>query len=84
VLLVSPAGELFMEAIDTSGNTKSMQYMQSSEEEHRSRCGPGGHGWCVLWRHQAAATRVLWLSGVVCTTHSLDLLMKDQQSHLLS
>jgi hypothetical protein len=27
VLLVSPASEMFQEAIDTSGNTKSMQYI---------------------------------------------------------
>jgi Protein of unknown function (DUF 659) len=33
VQLVSPAGELFMEAIDTSGNTENMQYIAQQVSE---------------------------------------------------
>jgi Protein of unknown function (DUF 659) len=32
-LLISPAGELFMEAIDTSGNTENMHYIAQQVSE---------------------------------------------------
>ena len=78
VLLVSPAGELFMEAIDTSGNTKSMQYIANQVKTYIDR----DVDLVVMDGACSGAIKLLqeefpWLSGVVCTTHSLDLLMED-------
>lgn len=78
VLLVSPAGELFMEAIDTSGNTKNMQYIAQQVSEYVDK-----HVDLVVMDGACSGAIDLlkeefpWLSGVVCTTHSLDLLMED-------
>lgn len=78
VLLVSPSGELFMEAIDTSGNTKSMQYIANHVKKYMDR----NVDLVVMDGACSGAIALLqeefpWLSGVVCTTHSLDLLMED-------
>jgi hypothetical protein len=78
VLLVSPAGELFMEAIDTSGNTKSMAYIANQVKKYIDR----NVDLVVMDGACSGAIELLqvefpWLSGVVCTTHSLDLLMGD-------
>jgi Protein of unknown function (DUF 659) len=78
ILLVSPAGEMFQEAIDTSGNTKSMQYIADQVGKHIN----SNVDFVVMDGACSGAIELLterhpWLSGVVCTTHSLDLLMED-------
>ena len=78
VLLVSPAGEQFLEAIDTSGNTKNMQYIADTVGKHITN----DVDFIVMDGACVDAIEILteeypWLSSVVCTTHSLDLLMKD-------
>jgi hypothetical protein len=78
VLLVCPGGEQFLEAIDTSGETKSMAYIAELLGKHINQ----DLDLVVMDGACAGAIALLteeypWLSGVVCTTHSLDLLMKD-------
>ena len=78
VLLVCPGGEQFLEAIDTSGETKSMAYIAELLGKHINQ----DVDLVVMDGACAGAIALLteehpWLSGVVCTTHSLDLLMKD-------
>jgi Protein of unknown function (DUF 659) len=78
VLLVSPAGDLFMEAIDTSGNTKDMKYIAEQVSKYIDQ----DVDLVVMDGACSGAIELLkeefpWLSGVVCTTHSLDLLMED-------
>lgn len=78
VLLVSPGGEQFLEAIDTSGDTKSMVYIADllgksiSKDVDLVVMDGACNGAIELLTEQYP-----WLSGVVCTTHSMDLLMKD-------
>lgn len=78
VLLVSPDGEFFIKAIDTSGNTKSMDYIAEQVGTHITR----DVDIVIMDGACKGAINILierfkWLSGVVCTTHSLDLLMED-------
>lgn len=78
ILLVSPAGEIFQEAIDTSGNTKSMQYIADQVGKYITK----DVDFVVMDGACSGAIELLterypWLSGVVCSTHSVDLLMKD-------
>jgi hypothetical protein len=78
ILKVSPDGEFFVEAIDTSGETKSMQYIADQVARHINADVD-----CIVMDGACAGAveilreRFPWLSGVVCTTHSLDLLMHD-------
>ena len=78
VLLVSPGGEQFLEAIDTSGDTKSMQYIADNVGKHVTQ----EVDLIVMDGACAGAIRLLTeehphASGVVCTTHSLDLLIEN-------
>ena len=78
VLLVSPSGEMFQKAIDTSGNRKSMVYIADQLASYVTL----DVDFVVMDGACAGAIEILterfpWLSGVVCATHSLDLLMKD-------
>jgi Protein of unknown function (DUF 659) len=78
ILLVSPAGQIFQEAIDSSGDTKSMQYIADQVGRYITR----DVDFVVMDGACSGAIELLtakypWLSGVVCTTHSIDLLMKD-------
>jgi hypothetical protein len=78
VLLVCPEGEIFIEAIDTSGDTKSMEYVADKLGKHIT----SDVDMVVMDGACKGALNILierfpWLSGVVCTTHSLDLLMED-------
>jgi hypothetical protein len=78
VLLISPNGEEFIKAVDTSGNIKNMQYIADLVGKHVTK----DVDFVVMDGANAGAIEILtteypWVSGVVCTTHSLDLLMKD-------
>jgi Protein of unknown function (DUF 659) len=67
-----------MEAIDTSGSTKSMQYIAEQVSKYIDR----DVNLVVMDGACSGAIHLLkdkypWLSGAICTTHSLDLLMED-------
>ena len=75
---MSPDGEFFIKAIDTSGNTKSMDYIAEQVGTHITR----DVDIVIMDGACKGAINILierfkWLSGVVCTTHSLVLLMED-------
>ena len=78
VLLVSPSRESFVEAIDTTGQTKNMQYIANKLSRHITE----DVDFVVMDGACSGAIELLQaahphLSGVVCATHSLDLLMED-------
>jgi hypothetical protein len=78
ILLVAPSGDEFVEAIDTSGNKKTMQYIANAVGKHIDE----DVDLVIMDGACKVAIDILmgqfdWLSGVVCTTHSLDLLMED-------
>ena len=78
ILLVSPSGDEFVEAIDTSGSKKTMQYIANAMGKHVT----ADVDFVVVDGACKGAIEILMskhphLSGVVCTTHSLDLFMED-------
>ena len=88
IMIVSSRGETFLRAIDSSGKIKSGHYivdvvMQAIEEvgvpnviqvvmDNAKNCGAAGH--CVTQRYPH-------IHSAGCTTHSLNLLLKDWYKH---
>ena len=78
VLLVTPSRETFVKAIDTTGETKNMQYIANKLSDHITE----DVDFVVMDGACSGAIALLegmhpHLSGVVCATHSLDLLLED-------
>lgn len=78
VLLVTTNGEFFIEAVDTSGDKKSMEFIAEMLSKHITK----DIDFVVMDGACKGAIEKLmeqfeWLSGVVCSTHGLELFMKD-------
>jgi hypothetical protein len=78
VVLVTTNGEFFIEAVDTSGDKKSMEYIADMLSKHITK----DIDFVVMDGACKGAIEKLmeqfeWLSGVVCSTHGLELFMKD-------
>jgi Protein of unknown function (DUF 659) len=78
IIKQSPAGEFFMESIDTTGSKKTMAYIAGKLSPHIDETVD----FVVMDGACKGAIEILvaefpWLSGAVCSTHSIDLLMKD-------
>lgn len=78
IIKMCTKGEFFEDSVDTSGNRKSMEYIAGLMAKHIDK----GTDFVVMDGACKGAVQLLmdkfpWLSGVVCTTHSLDLLLED-------
>jgi len=78
VLEVTPKGEFFHQSIDTSGDKKTMEYIAEKVGKHVTQ----DTDFVVMDGACKGAIEKLmqqfaWLSGVVCSTHGLELFMKD-------
>jgi Protein of unknown function (DUF 659) len=78
VLLVTPKGEFFIEAIDISDDTKSMQYITDKIGEHVTRQTNSVviNGACK-GAIEKLQERFNWLFGIVCSTHGMALMMDN-------
>lgn len=78
IISVMPGAEAFLKAIDTSGNKKSMPYLA----EQLGKYVDSDTDFVIMDGACAGAVELLvaqfaQLSGTICATHGLDLLMRD-------